>query len=280
MYQMYHDRHHHCYDDENRPSGDLVETCNSLLLIAVSDLSRTFQENHHHINVLSPSCLFGGILFHISGIVKIACRCQHVPMPFIFFTIDATLTTAMMEGLPLKITTRHLFLCNLHHLLDPSRVWPISQSLALVPLTTSFLALGSLVLGCECAVSYTLASPACQARPLHSYILFTSYSLWPDFQFWNGILIISIGSHFQHFKCIYIFTLWRSSSVEKPQHRGIIIYLHLYQSHRDLSLKFFLVAETPISVTSFLPTSAGAVNLWLVALWPQQPLFALPQGLG
>ena len=161
--------------------------------MVVSDLSRTFQENHHHINILSPSCLFGGVIFHIPGIVKIACRCQHVPMPFIFFTIDATLTTAMMEGLPLKITTRHLFLCNLHHLLDPSRVWPISQSLALVPLTTSFLALGSLVLGCECAVSYTLASPACQARPLHSYILFTSYSLWPDnfeMEFWSFLLVL------------------------------------------------------------------------------------------
>ena len=53
---------------------------------------------------------------------------------------------------------------------------------------------------------------------------------------------------------MHIFILWRSSSLEKPQHRGIIIYLHLYQSHRDLNLKFFLVAETPISVTSFLPT--------------------------
>ena len=145
-----------------------------------------------------------GVLFHISGIVKIACRCQHVPMPFIFFTIDATLTTAMMEGLPLKITTRHLFLCNLHHLLDPSRVWPISQSLALVSLTTSFLALGSLVLGCECAVSYTLASPACQARPLHSYILFTSYSLWPDnfeMEFWSFLLVLifNTSNAYTHF---------------------------------------------------------------------------------
>ena len=148
-----------------------------------------------------------GVLFHISGIVKIACRCQHVPMPFIFFTIDATLTTAMMEGLPLKITTRHLFLCNLHHLLDPSRVWPISQSLALVSLTTSFLALGSLVLGCECAVSYTLASPACQARPLHSYILFTSYSLWPDnfeMEFWSFLLVLIFNTAYIHTLTIII----------------------------------------------------------------------------
>ena len=203
MYRMYHDRHHHCYDAENRTSGDLSWLWLKLATLCFSLRSRISHEHFRRTIITSTYChhyvYLGGFFFFF----KIAYRCQHVPMPFIFFTIDATLTTAMMEGLPLKITTRHLFLCNLHHLLDPSRVWPISQSLALVPLTTSFLALGSLVLGCECAVSYTLASPACQARPLHSYILFTSYSLWPDFQFWNGILIISIGSHFQHFKCIY-----------------------------------------------------------------------------
>ena len=119
--------------------------------------------------------------------------CPFFPLTKDSVTIDATLTTPMMEGLPLKITTRHLFLPDLHHLLDPSRVWPISQSLALVPLTTSFLALGSLVLGCECAVSYTLASPACQARPIHSYILFTSYFLWPDIfemEFWSFLLVL------------------------------------------------------------------------------------------
>ena len=111
--------------------------------------------------------------------------CPFFPLTKDSVTIDATLTTPMMEGLPLKITTRHLFLPDLHHLLDPSRVWPISQSLAFLPLTTSFLAPPG-----ECAVSnlplvsYTLPSkPSQEKQGPHGNglpFLFTSYSFLPD----------------------------------------------------------------------------------------------------
>ena len=134
--------------------------------------------------------------------------CPFFPLTKDSVTIDATLTTPMMEGLPLKITTRHLFLPDLHHLLDPSRVWPISQSLAFLPLTTSFLAPPG-----ECAVSnlplvsYTLPPPS-QANPSKVPMVTACPSFSLPILFWRTPVV---------------FRIWYSS--DSPSHLNDMLVL-------------------------------------------------------